>query len=86
MRAARAVIVGEGKLDEQTLAGKIAGEIATRARQAGVPCHAIVGQDGLDLFSKRILDLQSVDVGTTPGELEAAAQRLGRSMAGAGAM
>ena len=43
MRAARAVIVGEGRIDAQTLQGKTAGEIATRARQAGVPCHAIVG-------------------------------------------
>ena len=43
MRAARAVIVGEGRIDDQTLQGKIAGEAATRARQAGVPCFAIVG-------------------------------------------
>jgi glycerate 2-kinase len=80
MRAARAVIVGEGRLDAQTLAGKAAGEIATRARQAGVPCHAIVGQDSLDRLSKRILDLQSVDEATTPAELERAAERLGRTL------
>ena len=43
MRAAHAVIVGEGRLRPETL-GKIAGEIAVRARQAGVPSHAIVGQ------------------------------------------
>ena len=30
MRAARAVITGEGKLDEQTLQGKLVGEIGTR--------------------------------------------------------
>ena len=36
----RAVIVGEGRLDEQTLQGKALGEVATRARQAGVPCYA----------------------------------------------
>src|SRR6185503_8498560 len=57
MRAARAVIVGEGKIDEQTLQGKIAGEIATRARQAGVPCFAIVGTRELDAFGARMLDL-----------------------------
>ena len=45
MRAARAVVTGEGKLDEQTLEGKIVGEIGTRTRQAGVPLHAIVGTD-----------------------------------------
>ncbi len=60
MRAASAVIVGEGRLDDTTLHGKIAGEAATRARQAGVPCHAVVGQDALDLLGRRILDLQWV--------------------------
>jgi glycerate kinase len=60
MRAARAVIVGEGRIDEQTLQGKIAGEIATRARQAGVPCFAIVGTSQLDAFGARMLDLQRV--------------------------
>ena len=43
MRAARAVVTGEGRLDSQSLAGKLVSEVATRARQAGVPCHAIVG-------------------------------------------
>ena len=37
MREAGAVIVGEGRMDATTLEGKIAGEIAVRARQAGVP-------------------------------------------------
>jgi glycerate kinase len=60
MRASRAVIVGEGRIDEQTLQGKIAGEIATRARQAGVPCFAIVGTRELDAFGARMLDLQRV--------------------------
>ena len=44
MREAGAVIVGEGRMDATTLEGKIAGEIAVRARQAGVPCHAVCGQ------------------------------------------
>jgi glycerate kinase len=70
MRAARAVIVGEGRLDAQTLEGKIAGEVATRARQAGVPCFAIVGRNDLDPFGARILDLQRVLEAPT---LEAAA-------------
>jgi glycerate 2-kinase len=60
MRAARAVIVGEGRIDEQTMQGKIAGEVATRARQAGVPCFAIVGRSELDAFDARMLDLQRV--------------------------
>ena len=70
MRAARAVIVGEGRMDATTLQGKIAGEIAVRARQAGVPCHAVVGQNGLAPFDQRILDLQRIVEATTAAELE----------------
>jgi glycerate kinase len=80
MRAARAVVVGEGRLDATTLEGKIAGEIATRARQAGVPCHAIVGTDAIDRFSARILDLQVILEATTPAELQAAGEELGRAL------
>ncbi len=80
MRAARAVIVGEGRLDATTLEGKIAGEIATRARQAGVPCHAIVGVDAIDRFSARILDLQVIEEARTAEELADAGERLGRML------
>ena len=66
MRAARAVITGEGRLDEQSLAGKAVSEIATRARQAGVPCHAIVGTRELDAFghgcsTSRVLEASTLD-------------------------
>jgi len=81
MRAARAVVTGEGKLDEQTLEGKLVGEIGTRARQAGVPLHAIVGTDALDPFGKRIIDLQRTIEATTLEELEAAGEALGRDLA-----
>ena len=80
LRAARAVIVGEGRLDAATLEGRITGEIATRARQAGVPCHAIVGADAIDRFSARILDLQVILEAGTRAELEAAGERLGRML------
>ena len=56
----RCVITGEGRLDEQTLQGKIVGEIGTRTRQAGVPLHAIVGRNAIDLFGMRMIDLQVV--------------------------
>jgi glycerate kinase len=81
MRASRAVVTGEGKLDEQTLEGKLVGEIGTRARQAGVPLHAIVGTDALDPFGKRIIDLQRTIEATTLEELEAAGETLGRELA-----
>jgi glycerate kinase len=76
LRAARAVIVGEGRIDEQTLQGKIAGEIATRARQTGVPCFAIVGSNALDAFGARMLDLQRVVEATDLDAVAAAAASL----------
>jgi hypothetical protein len=62
MRAAFALVVGEPLLNRETMAG-VTFEVATRARQAGVPCHAIAGVDELDPFAKRILDLQYVLTG-----------------------
>ena len=38
---------------------KIVGEVATRCRQGGVTCHAIVGRNNLDPFGERIIDLNS---------------------------
>jgi glycerate kinase len=76
MRRARAVVTGEGKLDSQSLVGKAVSEVATRARQAGVPCHAIVGTRELDDFGARILDLQTVVEASTLAEIEAAGLRL----------
>jgi glycerate kinase len=60
MRASRAVVVGTARLDEDTLLGSAVFEIATRARQAGVPAYAITGENALSLFDARILDLQVI--------------------------
>jgi len=84
MRAARAVVTGEGRIDLQTLEGKAVGEVATRCRQAGVPCHAIVGVRDLDPFEARILDLVTIDEATTLPALEAAGARLGADLEGHG--
>jgi glycerate kinase len=78
LRRSRAVVAGEGRLDHQSLAGKALSEVSTRARQAGVPCHAIVGSLALDLFQRRILDLQVVLEASTLEDLE----RAGRKLAG----
>src|SRR3954470_13330187 len=77
MRAARCVITGEGKLDAQSLQGKVVGEIGTRTRQGGVPLHAIVGCDAMDAFSKRMIDLQIVREASTSDMIEASAHALG---------
>ena len=58
MRQALAVVTGEGRLDEQTLSGKAVWEVATRCRQAGVPCYAVVGVDALDEFGKRMMNIE----------------------------
>lgn len=76
MRASRAVITGEGKLDQQSLAGKAVSEVATRARQAGVPSYAIVGRRELDAFGMRVLDLQVVEEAGTLRDIEAAGRML----------
>jgi glycerate kinase len=76
MRAARCVVTGEGRLDRSSLHGKLVFEICTRARQGGVPAHAVVGEDALDDFGKRIIDLQHVLEATTLEELEEAGERL----------
>jgi glycerate 2-kinase len=76
MRSARAVVTGEGRLDRQSLAGKAVSEVATRARQAGVPCHAIVGTNQLDAFGARVLDLETVTEAPTIARLGGAGRRL----------
>lgn len=76
MRASAFVVTGEGRLDRQTLQGKIIGEVATRARQAGVRCNAIVGSRALSPFEARIIDLETVTEATTVCELEAAGREL----------
>jgi glycerate 2-kinase len=76
MRGARYVVTGEGRIDEQTLTGKLVGEVATRCRQGGVACYALVGQDRLDPFGARVIDLGYVHEATTLDELERNAAEL----------
>ncbi|MCW3063214.1 MAG: glycerate kinase, partial [Solirubrobacterales bacterium] len=78
LRSADAVIVGEGRLDEQSMMGKIVGEIADRAARAGVPVHAIVGSSRIDAAAAGRLGLRSVTEATTLAELEEAGYRIAR--------
>jgi glycerate kinase len=85
MLAAFAVVTGEGRLDEQTLAGKAVFEVATRCRQAGVPCYAVVGADVLDAFGKRLMNIE-VEAGVREGiassrDVERAAGRVAKRLA-----
>ena len=76
MRAARFVVTGEGRIDRQTLAGKVVFEVATRSRQAGVACHAVVGRNELEPFETRLIDLSTVTEAGTKRRLRTAGRRL----------
>jgi glycerate kinase len=80
LRRARAVVVGEGRLDRGTLEGKAPGEIAVRARQVGVPAHAIVGSNALDAFDARLLDLGLILEAGDEARLERAGRELARRL------
>jgi glycerate kinase len=82
-----AVVTGEGRLDEGTLAGKVVFEVATRTRQAGVPCYAVVGSDALDAFERRLISVEveaaARDGGTaSAADVERAAGRVARRLRG----
>jgi hypothetical protein len=76
MRAARAVVIACAQLDDRKLGGSIAFEAATRARQSGVPAYAVTGEDSLDPFEARIIDLQVILEAGTPRALSAAGRKL----------
>lgn len=78
MRRARAVVLGADRLDRDTLAGSDVFEIATRARQAGVPAYAVTGMNELDAFDARVLDLQVILEANGMRGLSAAGRKLAR--------
>jgi glycerate kinase len=77
-RLARADVAftGEGRLDETSLTGKAPAEVARRAAAAGVPCHAIVGQNRLDPQRALEAGFTSVTEASTPVEVTAAASAI----------
>jgi glycerate kinase len=76
MRCARAVVVATARLREQTLAGSATFEVATRARQSGVPTYAVTGDNQLHPFDARILDLQLIIEANSTRALAAAGRKL----------
>jgi glycerate 2-kinase len=82
LRGAAGVIAGEGRIDEQSVMGKIVGEIGERALAAGVPLFAIVGRDSVPEEAAERIALRSVREATTLAEIEATAERVGRDIAG----
>jgi glycerate kinase len=78
---ADATLVGEGRLDAQSFAGKAVGRIAARCRRAGVPVHAIVGSSAFDGTDAADRGLSSVRQASDLDELLAAAQELAAGLA-----
>lgn len=79
--AACAVVTGEGRLDAQTLTGKVACEVSARARSAGIPCYAVVGSSAVTPLELLELDLQEAIEATNLAEMESAGRRLGQLLA-----
>jgi hypothetical protein len=77
MRRARALVLAARRLEERTLAGSPTFELATRARQAGVPAYAVTSENALTPFDARILDLQVILEARDARGLSAAGRTLG---------
>ena len=73
LAAADLVVTGEGRLDGQSLRGKLVSVVATRARAHGVPCIALAGQ--VDLGAGQALEAGlegAYSVAADAGSVEAA--------------
>ncbi len=75
---ARCVVIATGRLDERTLAGSLAFEVATSARQSGVPAYAVTAENALDPFDARMLDLQTILQASSARALRTAGGKLAR--------
>jgi glycerate kinase len=73
---ADAAVTGEGRLDSQSLQGKLTGEVARRCRAARVPLHAIAGEVALEAAQVRRLGITSTAEAGDPREIAAAAERI----------
>ncbi len=78
LHRSRAVVLAFAGLHEDTLPASPAFEIATRARQGGVPAYALLHASAIGAFAARMLDLQVVVEATSARGLAAAAQRLAK--------
>jgi glycerate kinase len=75
LAAADAAISGEGRIDAQSLEGKIVGQIAAACAAAGRPLDVVVGQDALDRGLIGTLPIRSIrEAGTLDALREAGRQ------------
>jgi len=73
-----AAISGEGRIDEQSLEGKVVGVVARICRQSGRPLHVVVGRDALDPRSADDAGIASIREAGTPSALADAARAIAR--------
>jgi glycerate kinase len=73
------VLVGEGRLDTQSLGGKIVGQILKRTIGAGVTCQAIVASSELSRSEAEGAGLAAVRTACSLDEIRAAAREATRS-------
>jgi glycerate kinase len=66
------VVTGEGRLDEQSLEGKVVGVVAARCRRGGVRCTAVVGRSQLPRQRAAAAGLGMVVEASTLAELREA--------------
>jgi len=76
LRAAQLVVAGEGCVDEGSFGGKIVGELARRAREAGVPIHVVAGTSRLAEADRERAGIEKVWQASTLEEIEATGREL----------
>jgi hypothetical protein len=74
--ASRALVIVAARLPGHALQASPAFELATRARQRGVPAYAVGADSSLNSFEARILDLQVVLQAAGPQALTRAGREL----------
>ncbi len=78
LRGADAAISGEGRIDSQSIEGKIVGQIALACADAGRDLHILVGRDEIDRAAIADLPIRSIREAGTPAALEHAALEIAR--------
>ena len=82
LEEADAVITGEGRLDGQSRAGKLTGEIARRCRGAQVPCHLIAGEIALGPKDEAWFGFATLASAGSADSISGAAERIAAAASG----
>jgi glycerate 2-kinase len=83
LRAADAVISGEGKIDEQSLDGKAVGTVAELCAAAGKPLHVIAAVDAIDPAAAENAGIASVRTAQSLAGITGMAMAIAQGSAGA---